>query len=78
MLHTRLRVREWIGPNSDDWKESLVLCLLCGVDQKVERPLGSGLSTSANIVKIIISLTQFQPSTKIFFHVIAFPIKLEF
>jgi hypothetical protein len=28
-LHTRLRVRGWASPNSDDWKESLVLCLLC-------------------------------------------------
>ncbi len=26
--HTRLRVRGW-GPNSDDWKQSLVLCQLC-------------------------------------------------
>ncbi len=25
--HTRLRVRGWGSPNSDDWKESLVLCL---------------------------------------------------
>jgi hypothetical protein len=33
--HTRLRVREWEGPNSDDWRKSLnslVLCLLCGAD----------------------------------------------
>jgi hypothetical protein len=24
-----LRVMEYGGPNSDDWKESLVLCILC-------------------------------------------------
>ncbi len=28
-VHTRLRVRGWGSPNSDDWRESLVLCLLC-------------------------------------------------
>ncbi len=27
--HTRLRVRRWGGPNSDDWRKSLALCLLC-------------------------------------------------
>ncbi len=27
--HTRLRVRGWGSPNSDDWRKSLVLCLLC-------------------------------------------------
>jgi hypothetical protein len=27
--HTRLRVREWRSPNSDDWRKSLALCLLC-------------------------------------------------
>jgi hypothetical protein len=27
---TRLRVRGWGSPNSDDWKKSLALCLLCG------------------------------------------------
>jgi hypothetical protein len=28
---TRLRVRGWGRPNSDDWRKSLALCLLCGV-----------------------------------------------
>jgi hypothetical protein len=28
-VHTRLRVRGWGSSNSDDWRESLVLCLLC-------------------------------------------------
>ncbi len=28
--HTRLRVRGWGSPNSDDWRKSLSLCLLCG------------------------------------------------
>jgi hypothetical protein len=28
--HTRLRVRGWVGPNSDDSRKSLGLCLLCG------------------------------------------------
>ncbi len=27
--HTRLRVRGWGSPNSDDWRKSLALCLLC-------------------------------------------------
>jgi hypothetical protein len=25
-------VREWGSPNSDDWRKSLALCLLCGLD----------------------------------------------
>jgi hypothetical protein len=29
--HTRLRVRGWGSPNSDDWRKCLALCLLCGV-----------------------------------------------
>ncbi len=28
--HTRLRPRGWGSPNSDDWRKSLALCLLCG------------------------------------------------
>jgi hypothetical protein len=27
--HTRLRVRGWGSPNSDDWRKSLALCILC-------------------------------------------------
>ncbi len=27
--HTRLRVRGWGSPNSNDWRKSLALCLLC-------------------------------------------------
>ncbi len=30
--HTRLRVRGWGSHNSDDWRKSLALCLLCGYD----------------------------------------------
>ncbi len=29
--HTRLRVRGWGSPNADDWRNSLALCLLCGL-----------------------------------------------
>jgi hypothetical protein len=29
---TRLRVRGWGSPNSDDWRKSLALCLLCDPD----------------------------------------------
>jgi hypothetical protein len=29
--HTCLRVRGCGNPNSDDWRKSLALCLLCGV-----------------------------------------------
>ena len=32
--HIRLRMRGWGSPNSDDWRKSLALCLLCD-----ERPL---------------------------------------
>ncbi len=27
--HTRLRLRGWGSSNSDDWRKSLALCLLC-------------------------------------------------
>ncbi len=27
--HTRLQVRGWKSPNSDDWRKSLALCLIC-------------------------------------------------
>ncbi len=27
--HTRMRLRGWGSPNSDDWRKSLSLCLLC-------------------------------------------------
>jgi hypothetical protein len=27
--HTSLRERGWGSPNSDDWRKSLALCLLC-------------------------------------------------
>ncbi len=29
--HTRLRVRGWGSPNSDDSRKSLALCLLCDI-----------------------------------------------
>jgi hypothetical protein len=29
--HARLRVGGWGSPNSDDWRKSLALCLLCDV-----------------------------------------------
>jgi hypothetical protein len=28
--HTRLRVRGWGSPKSDDWRKTFALCLLCG------------------------------------------------
>ncbi len=30
--HTRKRVRGWGSPNSNDWRKSLALCLLCASD----------------------------------------------
>ncbi len=35
--HTRLRVSGWGSPNSDDWRKSLALCLLC--DAKTSPPM---------------------------------------
>jgi hypothetical protein len=29
--HTRLRLNGWGSPNSNDWRKSLALCLLCGL-----------------------------------------------
>jgi hypothetical protein len=31
--HTRLRVRGWGSPNSDDWRKGLALCLLSALHQ---------------------------------------------
>jgi hypothetical protein len=31
--HTRLRASGWGSPNSNDWRKSLSLCLLCAVDE---------------------------------------------
>ncbi len=30
--HTRRRLKGWGSPNSDDWRKSLALCLLCAPD----------------------------------------------
>jgi hypothetical protein len=30
--HTRVRVRGWVSPHSDDWRKGLAVCLLCGED----------------------------------------------
>jgi hypothetical protein len=41
VCHTRLRVRGWGSPNSDDWRKSLSLCLLCGIDRQKIRLIES-------------------------------------
>jgi hypothetical protein len=33
-IGTRLRVRGWGSPSSDDWRKSLALCPLCAVDHR--------------------------------------------
>jgi hypothetical protein len=33
---TRLLVREWVSPRSDDWRKSLAHCLLCGSISNME------------------------------------------
>ncbi len=35
--HTRLRVRGWGSPNSDDWRKNLPLCPLCNVSYPWQR-----------------------------------------
>ncbi len=40
--HTRLRVRGWGSPNSDDWRKSLALCLLHVLPTEKEIHIGSG------------------------------------
>ncbi len=35
--HTRLRVRVWGSPNSDDWRKSLALGLLCATSRRLQR-----------------------------------------
>ncbi len=32
--HTRLRLKGWGSPNSDDWRKRLALCLLCGIKSR--------------------------------------------
>jgi hypothetical protein len=48
-LHTRLRVRGWGSPNSDDWRKSSALCLQClqataGRDLKMCQYMGDKLT----------------------------------
>jgi hypothetical protein len=31
--HTREGVRGWVSPNTNDWRKSLSLCLLCDHDE---------------------------------------------
>jgi hypothetical protein len=37
--HTRLQVRGWGSPNSDDWRKSLAFCLLCAVTLQYHQKL---------------------------------------
>jgi hypothetical protein len=41
--HTRLRLKGWGSPNSDDMRKSLALCLLCAVEVQRYLPLHSSL-----------------------------------
>jgi hypothetical protein len=36
--HTRLRLKGMGSPNSDDWRKSLALCLLCGYVATAKKP----------------------------------------
>ncbi len=42
--HTRPRLRGWGSPNSDDWRKSLALCLLCAVHLLVSNPTPHNLA----------------------------------
>jgi hypothetical protein len=48
-LHTRLRVRGWGSPSSDDWRKGSALCLLCDASYVLfDQPAGrKSLSHSA-------------------------------
>ncbi len=54
--HTRLRVRGWESPNSDDWRKSLALCLpiLCAVAVSGWEILGIYLSTTSRALHVCI------------------------
>jgi hypothetical protein len=45
--HTRLRVRGWGSHNSDDWRKSLTLCLLC--DSYIQKNYLAGIFLSRNL-----------------------------
>jgi hypothetical protein len=46
--HTRLRVWGWGSPNSDDWRKSLALCLLCGLSHSPKELSREALANSGN------------------------------
>jgi hypothetical protein len=46
--HTRVWVRGWGSPNSNDWRKSLALCLICGVG----RTRGANSQSGAEIFTI--------------------------
>ncbi len=37
--HTRVRVRGWGSPNSNDWRKGLALCLLCASQASTPTPM---------------------------------------
>jgi hypothetical protein len=55
-VHARLRVSGRGSPNSDDWRKSLVLCLLCDLNLKISRfrldkGQGSFLNCSLDLIR---------------------------
>ncbi len=49
VVHTRLYVRGWGSPNSDNYRKGLELCLLCGVLWRVS--CGMGTPTKRQVTK---------------------------
>ncbi len=71
-----LRVRVWGSPNSDDWRKSLAICLLCGVNSRYWLILYSRriwvqnlcfiiLRSRAVLLRFKLAWTRFQHSVRI-------------
>jgi hypothetical protein len=56
--HTRREVRGWESPNSDDWRKSLALCLLCAFTRR-------GIIVNIFYCRVSVSSSELRPPLKI-------------
>ncbi len=48
--HTRLRLRGWGSPNSDDWRKSLAVCLLCAAN--IDSAIQGNAETTFSLISL--------------------------
>ncbi len=58
--HTRLRLKGWGSPNSDDWRKSVALCLLCAATTSQQRPIDERWWTMS-IDKCLVECVELSP-----------------